>query len=137
MRVRTINLTSSPPKLDPVQLVSTESAVDKDQDLMIVAYRRIQKSSPDFLTKYDGYNQTVDVTLSTFNVRAVPEHVIALYDFIMTTFVPKKNGTASQPPSEASTPGDEQGPEQVQAEGSDDRIRVRTKLASFQGKGVI
>ena len=34
--LKAINLTSSPPKLNPVQLISTESDADKNADLMQV-----------------------------------------------------------------------------------------------------
>lgn len=132
--LRAINVTSSPPDLKPVQLISTESDADTNVDLMQVAYRRVQKASPDFLTKYDGYNQSVDVDLSTFNFRAVPEHVLALYDYIMSTFVPSKNGSASQAEDKSSVI--EPAPSgETQPEPAEDKIRVRAKLASFQGWG--
>ena len=99
---------------------------------MNVSYHRVQKLSPDFSSIYEGFDQSVDVKLSTFVFRAVPEHVLPLYDYIMTTFVPSRNGNvgenekttlASTSPSSEQTPSD-----------SDDRIRVYARLASFQGR---
>lgn len=99
---------------------------------MNIAYRRAQEASPDFLTIYNSYNQSVDVTLTTFVLRSVPEHVLALYDFIMTTFVPENNNSVSQQtegPVSPETPTDTP-PDQSS---SSDRIRVRSRLAKFQG----
>ncbi|KAI6133067.1 vacuolar protein sorting-associated protein 13 [Pisolithus croceorrhizus] len=77
---------------EPLQLVSSDRAEgDGDEDLLSVSYTRIQETSPDFSVKYDGFEQSVDVCLSTFIFRAVPEPVISLYDFIMSTFVPQNN----------------------------------------------
>ena len=40
------------------------------------------------LAKFDGIAQSVDIKISTFIFKAAPEPVLAVYDFVMTTFVP-------------------------------------------------
>ncbi|KAH7883589.1 vacuolar protein sorting-associated protein 13 [Phlebopus sp. FC_14] len=73
----------------PLQLMSSGHAEDgEDNGLLCVSYTRVQKKSPEFSTVFESIEQNVDVRLSTFIFHAVPEPVISLYDFIMTTFVP-------------------------------------------------
>ncbi|EIW86715.1 vacuolar protein sorting-associated protein 13 [Coniophora puteana RWD-64-598 SS2] len=72
----------------PLQFISSEDSGD-NKDLMNIAYTRVQSNSPEYLPVFEGIDQNVDIKLSTFVFRAAPAPVIALYDFIMTTFVPQ------------------------------------------------
>lgn len=114
---------------DPLQLMSSEhDDVSEDKDLLSISYRRIQKTSPDFYTSYEGIEQSVDVCLSTFIFKATPEPVISLYDFIMSTFVPQQtNSIAVQagPDAKADSPST--------APGIGGTIRVAVKLDSIAG----
>ena len=92
---------------------------------MMVEYVRVQKASPDFYVVYDGVEQTVDVALSTFVVQADPKPLLDVYDFIMTTFVPSQQTPMPQKEIEF-TSNTSQPQEQ--------KIRVRVKLASFEGE---
>lgn len=118
-----------------MKLVSTESDSSDATDLMEVAYRRVQKSYPDFYTEYDGFDQSVTVNLSTFIFSAVPEHVLSLYDYLMTTFVPSRDNneqdSADRP--EVNAPQTETEVQVPTAEPSTDKIRVLANLASFKG----
>lgn len=109
----------------PTAFISSEDA--KDKHLLKVKYVRAQQDSPEFLTVFEGIDQSVDAAMSTLVLRAQPEPVIAIYDFLMTTFVPQK-----QP---APTPALEKErqvvPQQQQA--TTETIRVRVKLESVQG----
>ncbi|KAH8120322.1 vacuolar protein sorting-associated protein vps13 [Phellopilus nigrolimitatus] len=128
--LRAINVTSLLPGLDPLHLVSTESS--EDAKLMNVVYRRVQRASSDFVAVYGGYDQSVEVKLSTFIFRAVPEHVLPLYDYIMSTFVPNRSSDTVQRPGDLPQ-DDGTGPiEQSNTQQSGDKIRVRANLASFQ-----
>lgn len=129
---------------EPLKFMSSvESEETVNKDLLKVQYKRAQKTHPEFMTVYEGINQSVDVQISTFVFRATPEPVIALYDFVMTTFVPKKNDLSIQaapqpvperptlevlPPSQLSPPA----PQQDQSD--DGKIRVKIKLDSVQGE---
>ncbi|KAF9229286.1 vacuolar protein sorting-associated protein 13 [Gyrodon lividus] len=112
----------------PVRLMSSEHAdVGGDKDLLSVSYTRVQKNSPEFSTIYENIEQSVDVRLSTFIFHAVPEPVISLYDFIMTTFVPQDtNSTAIQNTSEPAHAT------VVQPSTSSGAIRITVKLDSIQ-----
>lgn len=75
------------PGSPPIEFMSSADTEGRD-NLLTVRYRRCQPESPVFLSKFDGIDQSVDVKISTFIFRAAPEPVLAVYDFIMTTFVP-------------------------------------------------
>lgn len=105
----------------------------QDKNLLTVKYTRAQKASPDFATVYESIDQSVDITISTVILRAAPEPVLAMYDFVMTTFVPK-----SEPPAiniianqVVSANASESSPQNV---GSSETIRVGVKLASVQSE---
>lgn len=110
-------------------IIDTGSA---DEDLMKVQYSRVQKTSPEYMTVHDGTDQSIAVDLSTFRIHAQPEPLLALYDFIMTTFVPEnKNGPADQPQSvTGEVPAADNQP-------SPDKLRIRVKLRSFGSECIL
>ncbi|SNX84266.1 related to VPS13 - involved in regulating membrane traffic [Melanopsichium pennsylvanicum] len=59
----------------------------EQRDLVRVRYTRVSPESPEFMTKYEGIDQAVNVELSTINVMLTRVSVLAVYDWIMTTFV--------------------------------------------------
>lgn len=102
---------------------------------MQVHYIRVQPNSPDFDSKYHGFDQTIDIGLSTFVFSASPEPVLALYDFIMATFVPGNAASPGTPGSEEASPP-YPGETQVAkpATGSPSRISLHVSLNSVQRK---
>ena len=111
---------------DPLDFM-TSSGTSTEKDLLKVRYTRVQQESPDFTTMYEGIDQGVDIKVTTFNFRVAPEPLVAMYDFIMTTFVPEKNDAAPpSPDADVSSPD-------LQTQGtSQDKIRVTVKLAGVQ-----
>ena len=108
---------------------SREVENSNDQDLLKMTYTRIQKESPNFLTLYEGVDQNVDIKMTTLVFRAAPEPVLALYDFIMSTFVSNSDQVI---PSNPDQPRKDNG----RLETSDDvdsKIRVLVKLEGVQG----
>lgn len=110
----------------PTAFISSEDS--KDEHLLKVKYVRAQQNSPEFMTVFEGIDQSVDVTMSTLVLRAQPEPVIAIYDFLMTTFVPQKGPTLPTPAVEKDL---KVSPQQQQV--MTEQIRVRVKLESVQG----
>ena len=110
----------------PTAFISSE--VSKDKNLLKVKYVRAQQDSPEFMTAFEGIDQSVDVTMSTLVLRAQPEPVIAIYDFLMTTFVPPKAPTPPTPALENDLKASPQRPQAMT-----EQIRVRIKLESVQG----
>lgn len=115
---------------DPIKFMSsTDAESSPDKDLLVVNYVRAQKESPEFVSRFEGIDQSVDVQISTFIFRAAPEPVLTLYDFIMTTFVP-------QSPTQTAVQQERQSSDAVQSNASDSesKIRVIVRLASVQGQ---
>ncbi|KAI0047829.1 hypothetical protein FA95DRAFT_1589004 [Auriscalpium vulgare] len=117
------------PDAEPLEVLTSADDSANSKDLLTVAYTRAQKASPDFATIYEGYDQSVDISISTVIFSAAPEPVLTLYDFIMTTFVPKSSeaatGAADAPPTLADM-------QVASAAPSDDKLRVLVKLDSVQ-----
>ncbi|CED84268.1 Vacuolar protein sorting-associated protein [Phaffia rhodozyma] len=97
-----------------------------DDDLVRVKYSKVQADSPGFQTVWEGVGQTIAVELSTFNFAVSPVPVLTLYDYIMTTFVPKDDASAA--PSPKSVSKGEPTEEEVLVDSASDKIRVRVKL---------
>jgi vacuolar protein sorting-associated protein 13A/C len=104
------------------------SSATSNKYLLRIAYARVQKESPEFATLYENVDQNVDIRVSTLVFRVAPEPVLALYDFIMTTFVPRQE----QVTQKWSEPRSEQESGVVQGN-SDNKIRVLIKLEGIKG----
>lgn len=117
---------------DPIKFISS-AATDSSEGLLAIKYLRAQPQSPQFLTTYEGINQSVNISVTTVLLRAAPEPVISLYDWIMTTFVPEN---ATPQPAALTAPEQENGEAVIEPagqEGSPDKIKVLLKLAGIQG----
>ncbi|KAF8311204.1 hypothetical protein DL93DRAFT_2229838 [Clavulina sp. PMI_390] len=74
-----------------------KSATDEEEErepLVRVQYLRVQPQSPEFSGKFESIDQHIDIQLSTFVFSAAPRPVIALYDFLMVTFVSGNNAAS-------------------------------------------
>lgn len=119
--------TSQRPLLSSGEVAHGDS---KDHKLVQVRYLKVQKDAPEYMTKHEGIDQSIDVELSTFNITIAPEPILSLYDFIMTTFVSNDD----EPPAtnDDNADGlDDTTNEPVEQESSD-KIRIRIKLTSAQ-----
>ncbi|KAF8078623.1 vacuolar protein sorting-associated protein 13, partial [Lyophyllum atratum] len=119
-----------PGQRQPLRFISSAESGSSQDDLFIVAYTRVQKDSPEFVSVYEGIDQSVDIKVSTFIFRTAPEPVISLYDFVMTTFVPQ-SGT-QHPSQEVQTQKDSRDVQLNSENVADGKIRVVVKLASVQ-----
>jgi vacuolar protein sorting-associated protein 13A/C len=114
----------------PLRFISSAAtAPDQDHDLLTVAYVRAQKLSPEFVTVFEGIDQSIDIKVSTFMFRAAPEPIISLYDFVMTTFASQSN----IPPNASEDLHKDEIVVSRQKE-AEERIRILVKLASVQGQ---
>lgn len=93
------------PGLPTIEFMSSADTASQD-DLLVVRYKKCQSESPVFLTQFDGIDQAVDIKISTFTFRAAPEPVLAVYDFVMTTFVPGPASDQQQPQVAPTAGGD-------------------------------
>ncbi|GMK58122.1 hypothetical protein CspeluHIS016_0501540 [Cutaneotrichosporon spelunceum] len=94
-----------------------------DVKLVRVKYLKVEKDAPDFMTKHEGIDTSIDTELSTFNITLAPEPILSLYDFIMTTFVGQ---------DDTEKPVAEQAADENQESVSMDKMRIRVKLTSAQ-----
>lgn len=130
---RSIGMTVASDGSEPMTMISsaTDSAPQGKTELLSVTYQRAQKESPEFTTVYQGIEQNIDVHISTLVFHAAPEPVLSLYDFIMTTFVPKPDAgfkaLQDSPPTPEALYTD-----QAQ-ESESGKIHVQVRLASVQG----
>ena len=127
------------PGLPTIEFMSSADTVGQD-DLLIVRYKKCQPESPVFHTQFGGIDQSVDIKISTFIFKAAPEPVLAVYDFVMTTFVPapapnQQQQVAVLVDEEVSTSQDKDTSPVVVVEQQQvaQKIRVLVDLASVQG----
>ena len=117
------------PSGQDIPFISTPAFIaTSNKDLLRIAYTRVQQESPEFDTLYERVNQNVDIKVSTLVFRLAPEPVLALYDFIMTTFVSRSD----QAPQIWLEPQSKQEMGVVQGD-SDDKIRVLIKFEGVKG----
>lgn len=74
-------------------LLKSDTSHHEGDNVVQLHYLRVQPASPDFVPKYESIDQNINIELSTFVFSASPRPVIALYDFLMATFV---NGGSSE-----------------------------------------
>jgi vacuolar protein sorting-associated protein 13A/C len=137
--LRSVSMNIYQPGLPTIEFMTSADTEGQD-NLLIVRYKRCQPESPVFLSQFDGIDQSVDVKISTFIFRAAPEPVLAVYDFIMTTFVP---GPAPDQQQQQVAPvvhkealmgqGKDVVPVIVEQQQATQKIRVLVNLASVQG----
>lgn len=123
----------------PLLSSAVSSDASSDMKLVKVRYMKVQKNSPDYMTKHDGVDQSVETELSTFKITVAPEPILALNDFIMTTFVPQPDqqaGPATVQDGEVEKKDAAIGiqQQQQQQQQSADKIRVRVRLTSAQSE---
>lgn len=143
-RFRSVSMNICQPGLPTIEFMSSADTVGQD-NLLIVRYKRCQPESPVFLTQFDGINQSVDIKISTFIFRAAPEPVLAVYDFVMTTFVPGPAPNQQQQQVAPVVDGEVllgQGEDAAQVlvvgqQQATQKIRVLVNLASVQGISAI
>jgi len=132
---RSIGMTVTEGDSKPMTFISsaTDSPADENADLLTVTYKKAQKEGPEFLTVFQGIDQSVDVHISTLVFHAAPEPVLMLYDFIMTTFVPKPEAETGKAQIESPAPQAFDVAQVHKAEESG-KIHVQVRLASVQGE---
>jgi len=66
--------------------VENIAEIDEGNDLVQLSYVRVDLNSPEYLTKYNGVDQTIDVQLSAVNLIITRSSILTLNNFILTTF---------------------------------------------------
>jgi vacuolar protein sorting-associated protein 13A/C len=120
-----VNLGLKTLSLDMLQSNETRQPVvitllEDEDELVRVKYARVNKESPEFMSVYDGIDQSIDTSISTLKLNIEPEPLISLYDFIMTTFVPERS--ADESPQVATD----------DPEANSEKLRIRVRLRGVQ-----
>ncbi|THH01814.1 hypothetical protein EW026_g979 [Hermanssonia centrifuga] len=130
LRSLSMDVQSSPGE-KPIHFISSREAT-ASEDLLTIKYTRVQPESPQFMTLYEGINQNVDIKVTTVVVRAAPEPVVTLYDFIMSTFVPNSNASIRATVPSESAEGKNLVLTEDTVQQPEAKIQVVVKLAGVQ-----
>lgn len=112
---------------------STDVSPTHPKDLVSVKYVRVQPDSPDFMSVYEGIDQSINVELSTINIMLTRVSILAVYDWIMTTFVPATPAETPDDSKQGAADAEhntEASKEVAAAEPRKEKLRVRVKLTS-------
>ncbi|KAG0246128.1 hypothetical protein B0O80DRAFT_498393 [Mortierella sp. GBAus27b] len=105
------------------------STAGGSQDLVQVSYVKVNKTSPEYLTKYKGIDATVDISFSTVTMILTRKSVLTLFDFVLTTFTapaapaPARPGPVPIEDQNASKPNQPPAPQ--------DTMKVKVKMTSI------
>ena len=108
-------------------LSSEENADVTTTDLLTVTYFKVQKDSPELMTKYEGISTNIDASMSTINLIVTRRTLLTLLDFVMITFTnPDKGKTENELASSEADEAQTQGVQTKQQE--PDKIRIKAEL---------
>ncbi|CAG8518582.1 8655_t:CDS:10 [Ambispora gerdemannii] len=106
------------------------SQTSDSSHLVHIKYVSVNPQSPEYMTRFEGIDQSVDIELSTISVIITRKSILKLYDFLLDTFTapPGTPVSATSPNLEAAsdTP-------QVQKKASQKQntMRVKVRLSSI------
>ncbi|RUS21382.1 hypothetical protein BC937DRAFT_92871, partial [Endogone sp. FLAS-F59071] len=113
-------------------LVTSESVYENvsqlhKKDLVEFNFVMVNQNSPEYFTKYEAIDQTIDLTLSTLNLIVTRSSILTLYNFILTTFVPSENTAASTTSAQKSVVTQDVAPAQDEEVQKDTTSKVTTQ----------
>ncbi|CAI2166885.1 9593_t:CDS:10 [Funneliformis geosporum] len=71
---------------------------EDSKDLVHIKYSKVDRKSPEYMSKFDGIDQSVDIELSTINVIVTRKSILTLYSFILDTFTSSPTQPPASPP---------------------------------------
>ncbi|KAF9963917.1 hypothetical protein BGZ65_006327 [Modicella reniformis] len=111
----------------------TSPTAEGSQDLVRVSYLKVNRISPDYLTKYKGIDATVNISFSTITIILTRKSVLTLFDFVLTTFTAPAAPNPPRPPAHAGDHITSKTP-QSQADSKppvQDTMKVKVKMTSI------
>jgi vacuolar protein sorting-associated protein 13A/C len=107
-------------------IISSEAlSTEEQKDLFTLKFVKVNKDSPEFMTKYEGIAMNLDIAVSTINLIVTRRTLLTLLDFVLITF------TNPGPPNQqqiAAKQGDQQLVAKQQPPAEQDKIRIRAEL---------
>ncbi|GES89872.1 vacuolar protein sorting-associated protein vps13 [Rhizophagus clarus] len=107
---------------------------EDSKDLVHIKYFKVNSKSPEYMSKFEGIDQGVDIELSTINVIISRESILTLYSFMLDTFTAPPTST-STPTSQTETVDVQSGTESEEIrtpQSKPSTIRVKAKLNSIR-----
>ena len=121
-----IKMEFADPKTSSVSLLPTDG--QEETNLMKILFTKIKPTHPEFVLKYEGYDQDVRISLSPSVFHGPMDPVISVWSFLMTTFAPEGNKTDAELESDELEPGDIR-----LVTSKPNRVRVGMNLTKVQG----
>ncbi|KAJ9613902.1 Vacuolar protein sorting-associated protein 13 [Cladophialophora chaetospira] len=112
------------------QIISSKGfKADDGKDLLNVKFVKVNPSSPEFKTTYEGIATNLDVSVSTINVIVTRRTLLTLLDFVLTTFASPDGRQTSQ--AEQSK-DDLQAVQEIPTQNAQpDKIRIKAELTGI------
>ncbi|KAF2400738.1 vacuolar protein sorting-associated protein 13 [Trichodelitschia bisporula] len=108
---------------------SEESSSSSQQDLFQLKFIKVNRDSPEFLSKYEGIGMNLDVSVSTINLIVTRRTLLTLLDFILVTFTNPGQLTESEKQQKAIESSGEPRKDSAQPQSQDaDKIRIKANL---------
>ncbi|KAF2866909.1 hypothetical protein BDV95DRAFT_611203 [Massariosphaeria phaeospora] len=105
-------------------VTSEDVSADEQKDLFWLKFVKVNKESPEFMTKYESIATNLDVAVSTINVIVTRKTLLTLLDFVLITFT--NQDPSPDQPQQIAAKQDNQAEKQPPAE--QDKIRIRAEL---------
>jgi len=127
----------SNPPAEFKSIVSSGDVEDRKQhrELVHVKFIRVNKASPEFMSKYDGIEMNVDVAITTINLIVTRKTLLTLLDFILVTFTGGNNDAGAKQQKAVTAADDDSGPQvsvEPPPETTTGAIRVKVDLKSIR-----
>lgn len=107
-------------------IVSSEDvSADEQKDLFYLKFVRVNKDSPEFMTKFEGIAMNLDVAVSTINLIVTRRTLLTLLDFVLITFT---NPGPPQNQQQIAPKPEDQKQVSKQPQTQQDKIRIRAEL---------
>lgn len=108
-------------------IISSEDvSSDEQKDLFTLKFKKVNKESPEFQTKYEAIATNLDVAVSTINLIVTRKTLLTLLDFVLITFTNPEAPNDEQP--QVAAKADEPQAEIPPAQAEPDKIRIRAEL---------
>jgi vacuolar protein sorting-associated protein 13A/C len=107
-------------------ITSEDVSTGEQRDLFSLKFVKVNKESPEFMTKYEGIAINLDVAVSTINLIVTRRTLLTLLDFVLVTFTNPGPAQPQQQQTEAAPGLQEESVQPAQAE--QDKIRIRAEL---------
>jgi vacuolar protein sorting-associated protein 13A/C len=105
-------------------LISSKDASNNQKhDLFSLKFVKVNKQSPEFMTKYEGFATNIDASMSTISLLVTRKTLLTLLDFVMITFTNPDAPQVVEEKQQSDNESLEKTPPQ-----EDDKIRVKAQL---------